>query len=93
MITGKTKSGFEFQVDENALDNMELVDAIADIGDDPDPVEVSHVIKLLFSKEEKRRLYDHVRDKSTNRVPLKKLGDEIADIFESLGEGNEEVKN
>ena len=28
MIKGKTKTGFEFEIEEKKLDNMELIDAI-----------------------------------------------------------------
>ena len=31
MITGKTERGFEFQIEEEALDDMELLDALVDI--------------------------------------------------------------
>ena len=30
MIKGKTKSGFEYAIEEKTLDNMELIDAIAE---------------------------------------------------------------
>ena len=35
MIKGKTRTGFEYQIEDTAPDNMELIDAIADSGDDP----------------------------------------------------------
>lgn len=93
MLNGKTKTGFKFQIEESLLDNMELVDAIAEIEDDPDPIVVSKMIKLLFTPEEKAKLYDHIRDKSTGRVPLQKLGDEITNIFYELSKDKDEVKN
>ena len=34
MVEGKTKSGFLFALDENAINNMELVDALAETEDD-----------------------------------------------------------
>ena len=47
MITGKTESGFAFSLPKAAIDNMELLDALADASDD-DPVAVSRVCRLLL---------------------------------------------
>lgn len=46
MYKGKTASGFEFEIDESALNNMELVDALA--ASEEDPLEVSRVVRLLL---------------------------------------------
>ena len=85
MIKGKTKTGFIFEIEDNALDNMELLDAIAEIDNEENPLAISKVINLLLGKEEKKKLYNHCRAED-GRVPIEALVQEVAEIFESLGE-------
>lgn len=84
MYKGKTSSGFEFEIDENAADNMELVDALAEAADD-DVLAVSAVGKILLGKEQRKRLYDHIR-KEGGRVPVKDAVSEIMEILQALGD-------
>ena len=80
----RTTSGFECDIDRGRLKNMELVDALADMQDD-DVLAVSHVVRLLLTKEEKKRLYDHLRTPE-GRVPPDAIGVELKEIFSMLGE-------
>lgn len=80
MIEGKTKTGFSFSIDVENVQNMELLDAIAEV--DTDPRQVPRVLLLLLGKEQKKKLYDHCRDES-GRVPFPKVEAEVIDIFES----------
>ena len=41
MIEGRTESGFEYQIADNAMDNMELLDAIAEIDSEDNPLAIS----------------------------------------------------
>ncbi len=81
MIEGKTSTGFEFSIDEKLLNNMELVDAIAEV--DENPVAVSKVMDLLFGIQ-KKQLYDHLRTED-GRVPVEAVINEIMEIFEASG--------
>ena len=45
-------NGFAVEVDENVIDNMELVDALAEMKDDDDPLGISKVTKLLLGKKQ-----------------------------------------
>lgn len=83
MIQGKTKSGFEFEIDERAMDNMELVDALAEASDE-DPISVSRVVKLFLGEKLRKRLYDHLRDEK-GRVPVSAVNNEVSEIFEAFG--------
>ena len=87
MIKGKLKSGFEFEIPEEARDNMELVDAIVE--SEANPLEMSKVVKLLLGDEQRRRLYDHLRTEKGN-VPVTAVADAVAEIFQNSGQ---EVKN
>lgn len=83
MKKGTTKTGFEFNLPDDILDNMELVDLLVDTRDDP--IMISKVLDTLFDNETKKRLYDHVRNKN-GHVPVGAVTDEIKDIFNAFGE-------
>lgn len=60
MISGVTKNGFAFEITDEREDNMELIDALADI-DDGNLLAVSKVLTLLLGPEQKKKMYDFVR--------------------------------
>ena len=79
MIEGKTTSGFAFAMEESVIDNMELVDALAEATDD-NPLSVSSVCVLLLGKAQRKRLYDHLRQ-ADGRVPVEQISKELIEIF------------
>lgn len=83
MITGTTKSGFSFSLPENAVDNMELIDALADSMDD-DPLAVSRVCRLFLGEETRKSLYGHLRSEH-GRVPVTAVVQELKDMFAAFG--------
>lgn len=83
MVTGKTASGFEFEVDETIADDMEFIEALADAEDDA--LKFPRVIEWLLGKEQKKRFYDHVRGEA-KRVPIEKTTLEFAEIMRVSGE-------
>lgn len=84
MVNGKTKSGFAFSVDENAMNDMELVDVLADKETD-DAFRMSYILKRLLPADQRKKLYDHVRT-DTGRVPVDAVVAEIEDIFAAMGD-------
>lgn len=82
MINGKTKTGFEFSVDENNMNDMELVDILADDTMD-DALRMSHVVRKLMGRDQRKALYDHVR--VNGRVPVDAVIAEVEDIFAAMG--------
>lgn len=84
MISGKTSSGFEFELPENVINNMELVDALAE-SSDTDMLSVSRVVRLLLDKDQRQRLYDHVRAED-GRVPIDAVSEEVAEIFQAFSQ-------
>ena len=87
----KTKSGFEFEINESALDDFELFDLLAQ-ADDGNGMAIPKVLRKMFDKETVKRLYDHLRTEKGN-VPLQAINDEILDIFNVIGESNKKSKN
>lgn len=76
--------GFALQVDEAALDNMELLDAMSDLTEEENPLALSRVVRLLLGNEEKKRLYAHVRE--NGRVSTEKVSAAAMQILTSLGQ-------
>ena len=85
---GVTASGFEFEIDDAVINDMELIDAIADSMDD-NPLAFSKVCAKLLGSEQRKKLYDHLRE--NGRVPLEKISTEITDIFNSFGDNGKNL--
>lgn len=83
MITGKTQSGFEFSIEKDRLDNMELLDELAEI-DAGNVAAISRASTLLLGKEQKKSLYKHLRREGGN-IPIEAFVNEIADIMNEAG--------
>lgn len=84
MIRGKTKSGFAYELDENCMDDMEIIDVLAKV-QDGDPIACSHLIDKMLGTEGKKALYDHLRTED-GRVPIKAFVDELGEILASSGD-------
>jgi len=80
-----SESGFEYKFDESVLDNMELIDALAEL-DEGKTQYITRVCKMLFGEEQRKHLYDHLRTEKGN-VPISEVMKEIGDIFEKLSVG------
>ena len=91
MIKGKTESGFAFQIDEEARDDMELLDAILKL-DAGEKQYMSEVVVRLLGEEQRDKLYDHCRGKS-GRVLASKVLAEVNGIFEAIQNSDSDLKN
>lgn len=83
MVRGKTRSGFEFEIDEKCVD-MELMDALAEL--DENPVMISRILTLMLGNEQKKALYATLRNEE-GRVPVDKATEAIVDLFNSFKDG------
>ena len=84
MVEGKLKSGYEYKIENHVLDNMELLDAIAEV--DQNPMVLSKVLKMLLGEEQRKKLYDHLRDPKNGNVPIVAVSDAVAEIFSGSGQ-------
>lgn len=84
MFTGTTKSGFQFEIPEENFDDMELLDALAE-ADGGNVAAMPKAVRLLLGKEQKEKLYNHLRTEKGN-VPIQKFFNEIEDIFAIKGQ-------
>ena len=80
-----TKSGFSVSVDTDKLDNMELVEALAELNEND--IAMPKVATMVLGNEDKYRLYDHLRTEKGN-VPTEAFTNEFTEILELLGAKN-----
>ncbi|MGO5338053.1 hypothetical protein ACTQZS_14850 [Bilifractor sp. LCP19S3_H10] len=77
-FTGTTKSGFEFSIVESVLDDMELVDLLAEADDNF--LLFPKILEKLLGKDQKKKFYDHIK-KEHGRVPIEEATKELQEIF------------
>lgn len=85
MITAETKDGFAVELSEEALDNVELLDALAEV-QDADVPSLGRTIRLLMGKAQAKKLYDHLRTED-GRVPVVALSNALGELMESFRAG------
>lgn len=87
MITGVTSSGFAFELDDNAADNYEILDALVKI-DRGESTRIVDVVDSLLGEEQKEKLMEHIRNEK-GRVSASGMIKETFEIFEKC----KEIKN
>ena len=92
MISGTTKSGFKFTVNEEIRTDWRFVRAVAD-ADSPDASRqmagATQMVELLLGKEGEAELEAHVA-KENGIVPTEAIMAEVTDILNVIGD---ELKN
>lgn len=92
MVKGTTSTGFEFEFDKSALDDMRLIDALAASVDESKGelgqiMAVSTLLTLLIGQTQKDRLYAHIGARNENgRVPSADLRAELDEMVRQAGE-------
>ena len=89
MKKGKLNNGFEFEIDENVLDDMELLDDMAEAEGD-NPLKISSVIVKVLGKEQRKRLYDSLRGEN-GKVSIEAATNAFTEILKIAG--GEDGKN
>lgn len=92
VVTGKTATGFQFKIDAEALDDMEMLEILSGISDDREIQRVPEVLCMLLGEAQKKKLYEHCRGKN-GRVSAGRVIQEISNIFDVIKDGESEVKN
>lgn len=92
MVKGKTATGFNFKITDDARDDMELLENITRF-DRGERDLLPMLIEGLLGVEQKNRLYEHCRTKA-GRVSAKAVLSEVAEILKIIQESNDtELKN
>lgn len=81
--TIKLENGFTCTIDDVVLDDMELVDLIAE--SEENPLKISGVVSKIFGDSDKKALYDHLRTKD-GRVPITDINTAIEQVFNAMGD-------
>lgn len=80
-----TKSGCTLSIDTDNLDDMELLDALAELNENP--LLLSKVAIMMIGEENKRRLYEDLRTEKGN-IPVQAFNDALMEIMELAGAKN-----
>ena len=83
MLKGKTRSGFEFEVNEQALD-MRVIKAVRKAKEDI--TYIDEVYERLLGEDQQEALYDHI-EKTYGTVAPDRAAEELIDIFNSFENG------
>ena len=83
-MKGVTSSGFEFDVSDNIVNDMELFEALCDL--DAGKYTALPIVCRKVIGDQKGALYDHVREPD-GRVPIDKVSAEIVEIFGIIRDG------
>ena len=82
-IDGTLESGFRYRLPKAALDDMELLEMLTNVGEDA--TVLPQIVKKLLGDAQKKALYDHLRDPETGRVAVTAVSNAVAEIFNSAG--------
>ena len=84
MTKVKTSSGFECEINEKNLDDMRLLDLVAEVSNG-NTTKLSEIINKVLG-DQKEKLYKHIEDEH-GRVPVEKASGEITEIFQKITTG------
>jgi len=85
MANIKTSSGFEIELPDDTLNNMEFLDAVTELNAG-DFAQFSRIVPIVLGKEGKKKLYDHLR-LPDGRVPADAVDRELNEIINALPSG------
>lgn len=85
MITGKTNSGFEFEIEYEKLDDWELFELLTEL-DKGNIVATVDVARTLLGEEQLKQLKNHVKG-IFGRVSMDAMFQEISQILSSTDTG------
>lgn len=86
MTRGTTSTGFEFEYDEERLDDMRFVDVLAvvvdpEAGDLAKVSGASRLLTMLLGADLKAALYDHIGKSHNGRVPRAEMETALEEIM------------
>lgn len=82
-MKGKTKSGFEFDVEETVLDDYRILKALNEVSDG-NSGRIVYVINKLLGPEQEESLMAHVEELNDGKCSASGMAAELKDIFDGL---------
>lgn len=80
----KLDSGLELEIQDTAMNNMEMLDDLVDL-EDGNPASVSRIIRRLLTPAGKKALYEQNRGED-GRVTIDSMTVVLKEIFNKLGD-------
>ena len=77
------ENGLKLKIDENALDDMELLELLADL-DDGNGYAIPRVCKKLLGEDQKKALYESIR--VDGKVSITGAVEAMKEILDKLGD-------
>lgn len=78
-ITGKTASGFDFELSPNVFDDWEIMELLGRVQRE-DKLAIFELFHKVLGDEQLDRLKEHCREEG-GRIPLSRMNDELTEIF------------
>lgn len=89
MVSGKTESGFKFEIDPSRVDDMEFLERLGEA--DNDITKMPGIMKEILGEDQRSKLYDHMR-KEDGHVPIGATIEEFQEIL-TIANQAAETKN
>ena len=83
MLKGKTAAGFAYEVNPDVLNDMELMEALAEV--DSNPLLLPKVIRAVLGDAQKTAFYDHYR--KNGKVPVDVVSAAFVEILSTNNQG------
>ena len=84
LLKGKTAAGFAYKVDPDVLNDVELMENLAEL--DSNPLLLPKVIRTVLGDAQKKAFYDHYRNKS-GKVPADVISAAFVEILSTNNQG------
>lgn len=81
-MKGKTSTGFKYEIPDEALDDMEVLDALIDL-DVGEPSGIKRAMVGLIGEDGKKALYEHCRQEN-GRVSAQLVISELKEILDAM---------
>lgn len=82
MEKGKTKSGFEFEVDSAVFDDWEILEKLNEI-DNGNSALMVDVARQVLGQEQLDALKEHVKELNGGKASITAMGEALGEIFEA----------
>lgn len=84
MTTIKLSCGFETEIDEDAINDVEMLEELNALQEDSDPTAFIRITKLFgMEKKDRKRLYEALKDEN-GRTPVEAFIGAVTEIFTQL---------
>lgn len=84
LLKGKTTAGFAYRVDPAVLNDMELMENLAEV--DSNPLLLPKVIRTVLGDDQKKAFYDHYRTEN-GKVPVDVISAAFVEILSTNNQG------